>query len=367
MSGSRYITRRALLGGTLGAMALAGAACSTPQTAQTADDAAASDGQLEFFDMHADTIDALGMVSHPPYTNFNDKFSGTLVRNNGQVSADRIGNARWVQCYAIWMPDNEGDEQADISAIDWYRESVAWFKGQMEECGDRIEQVRAFSDVPRILDEGKVAAVLTVENAACLDAGIEVVDEFVNDGVLIAGLTWNYRNALGAGNNYPDEGLTDLGKEYLAALEERGIVADVSHLNEKGFWELESLATKPYIATHSNARSVCNHLRNLTDDQFRAIANRGGVVGLNFNDAFVREGGTAYTFDELASHIEHWLDLDGEDVVAFGSDRDGSTIPSWLADCSSQAYLFERFSERFGEQVARKLFFENAARFFGAQ
>ena len=367
MSKNGCITRRALLGGAFGAAALAGVACSASGAAQTGEGTAASKKPVEFFDMHADTVDALGMGSHPPYANFHDKFYGTLICNDGQVSADRMGDIRWVQCYAIWIPDNEGDEQADIRAIDWYREARTWFKGQMEQCSDRFEQVRAFSDIPRILDAGKVAAVLTVENAACLDAGIEVVDEFARDGVLIAGVTWNNRNVLGAGNNYPKKGLTDLGKEYLAALEEHGIVADVSHLNEKGFWELESLATKPYIATHSNARNVCNHLRNLTDDQFRAIAARGGVVGLNLNDGFVREGGWVYSFEELACHIEHWLDLDGEDIIAFGSDRDGATIPTWLADCSSQAYLFERFSKRFGEQITRKLFFENAMRFFGAQ
>ena len=367
MRGNRCITRRALLGGAFGAAALAGAACSTPKSAQTGDGATATEQPIDFFDMHADTIDAIGMVSRAPYTTFPDKLSGTLVQNNGQVSADRMGDVRWAQCYAIWIPDNEGDEKADISAIDWYREAVTWFKGQMEQCGDRIEQARSFSDIPGILDAGKVAAVLTVENAACLDAGLEVVDEFAEDGVLIAGVTWNYRNVLGSGNNYPDEGLTDLGREYVAALEEHGIVADVSHLNEKGFWELESVATKPYVATHSNARSLCNHLRNLTDDQFRAIADRGGIVGLNFNDGFVREGGCAYTFEELAAHVEHWLDLNGEDVIAFGSDRDGAAIPTWLADCSSQEYLFERFSEHLGEQITRKLFFENAMRFFGVQ
>jgi membrane dipeptidase len=88
------------------------------------------------------------------------------------------------------------------------------------------------------------------------------------------------------------------------------------------------------------------------------------VVGLNFNDGFVREGGNVYTFDELSAHVEHWLDVGGENHIAMGSDRDGSSIPTWLADCSSQPYLYERFAERFGEGVARKLFFENAMNFF---
>jgi membrane dipeptidase len=190
------------------------------------------------------------------------------------------------------------------------------------------------------------------------------VDEFARDGVLIAGVTWNYKNVLGAGNQYPDVGLTDLGRDYIRALEDHGIVADVSHLNDVGFWDVEAVATKPYIATHSNSRAVCNHPRNLTDDMFAAIMARGGIVGLNLNQGFVREGGGAYTFDELAAHVERWLDLGGEGAIALGSDRDGAWLPSWLADCSSQPYLFERFKERIGKDSAEKLFFKNAMRFF---
>ena len=316
--------------------------------------------------MHADTIDVLGLKSHAPYANFDDKFSGSLADTNAQISANRMAGVRWAQCYAIWIPDAEGDEQADIPAIEWYREGVAWFKRQMEELSDTFTQVRKFSDIPSILDEGKVAAILTVENAACLDAGLEVVDGFEQDGVLIAGVTWNYKNVLGSGNVYPDQGLSKLGKQYITALEDHGIVADVSHLNEKGFWELDEIATKPYIATHSNARSVCNHLRNLTDEQFDALTARGGVVGLNLHKGFVHEDGNVYTFDELSAHVDHWLSLGGEDHIALGTDRDGADIPTWLADCSAQQALFERFEERFGEDVTRKLFYENALKFFSS-
>lgn len=362
------MTRRALLSGALGIGALANVACAATGQS-TAGGGPASEGAartIESFDMHADTIDSLGMVARKPYSGFHNKFSGTMASNNGQVSADRMGDVRWAQCYAIWIPDTEGEDAPDISTIDWYHEAVAWFKDQMEQFSDQFTQARSFADIPSILDEGKVAAILTVENSACLDAGIEVIDEFANDGVLIAGLTWNYKNALGSGNQYPDQGLTDFGKQCVSAYESHGIVVDVSHLNEKSFWKLDEIATKPYIATHSNARAVCDHLRNLTDKQFSAIAERGGVVGLNLHQDFVRTEGYAYTFDELAAHVEHWIDLGGEDVIALGSDRDGADVPTWVADCSSQAYLFDRFAERLGEEVARKLFFENAMRFFNS-
>lgn len=353
------------MAGASGLAVLSTVACASRAQAP-ASSGEAQNEPLRVFDMHGDTIDQLGMSTHVPYSGFDEKFAGTLASANTQISADRMGNTRWAQCYAIWIPDTEGEDKRDIPAIQWYREAVAWFKEQMKEHADRFSQAKKLSEIPAILDEGKVAAVLTVENAACLDEGLEVVDEFANDGVLIAGVTWNFKNALGSGNEYPDTGLTDLGKRYITALEEHSIVADVSHLNEKGFWDVEKIATKPYIATHSNARAVCNHLRNLSDEQFAAIAARGGLVGLNFHEDFVREGGGVYTFDELAAHVDHWLSVGGEDLIALGADRDGANIPTWLADCSSQTYLYERFSDRFGESIARKLFFENALAFFTA-
>lgn len=111
---------------------------------------------------------------------------------------------------------------------------------------------------------------------------------------------------------------------------------------------------------------MCNHLRNLTDEQFGALTARGGVVSLNFHEGFVREGGYAYTFDELSAHVDHWLSLGGEDHIALGSDRDGADVPTRLADCSGQQALFEPFEERFGQDVTRKLFYENALRFFSS-
>lgn len=360
------ISRRTLLAGTAG-VALAGCAASAVG-AETHVAHAAEEASLNVFDLHADTIDALGMVGRMPYAGFDDKFAGSLACTNAQVSVDRMGDAKWVQCYAIWLPDDsaEGDYQTDISHIQWYREAVQWFKGQMETQAARIQQVRKWSDIDAILAAGKVAAVLTVENAACLDEGIGVVDEFAADGVMIAGLTWNGRNVLGSGNNHVDEGLSDLGRAYVGALEDHGIVVDVSHLNDKGFWELDKIATKPYVATHSNARSVCNHPRNLTNEQFSAIMARGGLVGLNFNDGFVRDCGHAYTFEELAAHVDAWLELGGEDVIALGADRDGAEIPTWIADCANQGYLYRRFCAHVGKATADKLFYKNAMAFFGS-
>lgn len=317
---------------------------------------------IQVIDLHCDTVGPLGLADFEPYATLQvPRRSGTLAQNDCEVSASRLRGMQWAQCYAVWTPD----DCPSASYREFYRTGADWFLGQMRECADTFAQVRDFRDIPGILAAGKVAAILTVENAAALEEGLEVVDEYAADGVKIAGLTWNGRNALGSGHE-SETGLTKLGRQYVAALEERGIVVDVSHLNDAGFWELEKIATRPFIATHSNARAVCKVPRNLTDDQFRAIAERGGIVGLNYHQDFVHESGEKYDFDQLIAHVEHWLELGGEDVIALGADRDGSTIPAWLADCSAQKDLYDQVEERLGETIARKLFAENALRFLQA-
>ncbi len=141
------MTRRALLSGALGIGALANVACAATGRGGLGADGATQ--AIESFDMHADTIDSLGMVARKPYSGFHNKFSGTMASNNGQVSADRIGDVRWAQCYAVWIPDTEGEEAPDISTIDWYHEAVAWFKDQMEQFSDQFTQARSFADIPR--------------------------------------------------------------------------------------------------------------------------------------------------------------------------------------------------------------------------
>lgn len=315
---------------------------------------------VEVFDMHADTVGPLGIADYEPYlSEVGERYHGDLVSNDCQIAAERLGGMRWAQCYAVWTPD----DCPSASYHEFYRKGADWFLAQMAAYPDTFGRILDFRDVTAVLDEGKVAAILTVENSVALEEGLQMVDEFAADGVKIAGLTWNGKNVLGSGHKTP-EGLTDLGRDYVRRLEECGIVVDVSHLNDAGFWDVAEIATRPFIATHSNARAVCNVPRNLDDDQFRVIVERGGLVGLNFYEGFVHAEDAAYDFDELIAHVEHWLDLGGENVIALGSDRDGSTVPDWLADCTTQPHLFDLVCERLGKEIGLKLFSRNAIEFF---
>ena len=147
------------------------------------------------------------------------------------------------------------------------------------------------------------------------------------------------------------------------------MVLDVSHLNDECFDEVAARATRPFVASHSNSRAVCGAKRNLTDDQFLTIRDMGGIVGLNYCSEFLSNDATDktaadVTFDQLAAHIEHWLDLGGEDVIALGGDWDGATVPAFLSDASKMPEFQNMLSKHFGKTVMQKLCSDNALAFF---
>jgi len=149
-------------------------------------------------------------------------------------------------------------------------------------------------------------------------------------------------------------------------MEEQGILVDVSHLNDTGFRDVLNLAKKPFVASHSNARAVCSHRRNLTDDQIREMVERRCLIGLNYYDRFLRDGGNA-SFQDLLRHTEHFLTLGAEDCLALGSDFDGATLPPWLDSPRKAAELYARFlAQGFSPNLCDKLFFKNALAFFRA-
>ena len=324
------------------------------------------------FDLHCDTLDALALTSAGKGSVMglpDDEPAGDFVHNNLRIAQDRMAGMRWCQCYAVFVPDRlpEG-----LSALGFYRMVRDYFAAELAKPGSPVRRVTDPHDIDGVLDEGQVAALLTVENGSPIGEDLSVVDELADDGVKMLTLTWNGPNAIGSGND-TTSGLSAFGRKAVSSLEEHGIVVDVSHLNDAGFWDVERAARRPFVASHSNARAVCDHPRNLTDDEFRAILASGGIVGLNYFRSFVtlRHGprGSAadsgeVTFDELMAHVEHWLDLGGEGAVALGSDFDGSRVPAWLDGCEHLPAFHEKVVARLGEELADRLFYANARDFF---
>lgn len=317
---------------------------------------------IKVFDLHCDTIDALAFGDSGPFVGFAST-EGDLVRNRLALGIDRMQTVGpWCQCYAIWVPD----QLSELTPLQFYRRARDYFHTQMAAHGDDVVQVRDARALDEVLASGKTAAMLTVENGSPVGSDLGVIDEWAADGVKMVTLTWNGKNSIASGHDTTD-GLSTFGRQVVRAMEDRRIVVDVSHLNDVGFWDLMKVVRRPFAASHSNLREVCGHKRNLTDDQFRAIRDMGGIVGLNYCTGFVRDNAWSadeVSFDDVAAHIERFLDLGGEDTIALGSDFDGCTPPAWLSTCEKLTPLYQRIVLRFGESVAQRLFFENAHDFF---
>lgn len=303
-------------------------------------------------DLHCDTLTALSPEDAPLLEALRDP-----AKRDETVSAfaERVRNTdtldlpghhfslsaipegvRWCQCCAIFLPDGLKGEEA----IAYYSLHKNSFYRQMEALSDRVLPCRTAADIEAAWAQGKAAAVLTVENGSALAGRPERVETLARDGVRMLTLTWNGENEIGSGN-VTDHGLSPFGKEAVRELERQGIIIDVSHLNDKGFDDLLEIARKPFAASHSNARAVCGHKRNLTDEQIREMVRRGCLIGLNYFNTFLREDGQPASPDDLRRHTEHFLELGAENCLALGSDADGADLPPWLDSPEKFAGLYQ--------------------------
>lgn len=209
---------------------------------------------------------------------------------------------------------------------------------------------------------GKVACFLSVEGAELLDCEVEKLHTAKELGVRAINLTWNFSNALSGTNvEDPDRGLTERGRAFVREMNALGVLVDVSHLSDPGFWDVAELTNAPVIASHSNSREVHFHPRNLTDGQFTAIMELRGTVGLNMAADFLPG---EPTLDDLVRVLEHFLDLGGEDTVALGGDWDGiDRSPAGVADVTGWALFYARLRELgYGQDLLDKLFYKNLMR-----
>lgn len=321
----------------------------------------------QVFDLHCDTLDRLALHGSAEFPPFAPQDIGvpharmsSLSDNDAHISLDRIGAYAWCQCFAVFVPD----ELRNDDAWRFFEQVRAYFADQMEIHAGRIEQVRDARTIPSVLASGKTAALLTVEGGAFFDGrSLERVAHIAEAGVKMLTLTWNGENAVGSGHD-TNRGLSPYGKRVVGALEAEKIVVDVSHLNDRGFSDLCDIAARPFAASHSNARGVCGHKRNLEDAQIRAIAEAGGIVGLNFCTQFLSDAHADPTHDDVLRHIDRIVEAGGEEVLALGSDYDGCDVPSWLAPADRVSDLHALMAAHFGRAFADKACFGNALAFF---
>ena len=270
---------------------------------------------------------------------------------------------RWCQCCAIFVPDGLTQEEA-VAYYDLHQRN---FRRQMEALSEKVLPCRTAGDIESAWAMGKTAAILTVENGSALAGRLDRVETLAQDGVRMMTLTWNGENELGSGN-VTDHGLSPFGREAVRELERAGIIADISHLNDRGFDGFLSVAQKPFAASHSNARSVCGHRRNLTDGQITEMVRRDCLIGLNYSQDFLRTGDRPAVLDDLWRHVERFLELGAEHCLALGSDADGTDVPPGL-DCPEKfAGLYRYFLDRgLSPALAEGILWKNALEFFKKQ
>ncbi len=224
---------------------------------------------------------------------------------------------------------------------------ISRFYKEITANADYIAPVLRYNDIEDAISHHKIAAVLSIEGGEAISGDLDVLYTLYRLGVRAIGLTWNERNdiAEGVGEKTSNGGLTAFGHQVIKEMNHLGMIVDVSHLNEKSFWDVVEISDKPIIASHSNAYTKCPHVRNLKDDQILALAKNGGVMGMNFAPPFIHpEQADVY---RLVDHIDYIVQLVGPDHVGLGSDFDGiPSTPDGLDDVARMPLITQVLIDR---------------------
>lgn len=293
------------------------------------------------FDAHCDTLNKIY---------YNRK---SLSKNDYSVDIERMGKYKcYIQVFAVFY-ENE-------TALP-YDETVNIINNYKHELNKNIglQHINSISD---FRNKNGVFSILAVEGGEALEGKIENLYQFYKMGVRILTLTWNRKNELGCGSWYENEGLTRFGKKIVCEMNKIGMIIDVSHLNEKGFYDVLEATSKPVIASHSNSSAICGHKRNLTDEQFKALIKNRGVAGINFYPEFLTNNKTA-TCDNIIRHIYHFLELGGENSIGFGSDFDGvNSLPLKIKGIENYSLINELLRKNFKQEIVDKILYKNFQR-----
>ena len=263
-----------------------------------------------------------------------------------------------LQFFAMWI-----DKKYFDFAFERTNKYIDFFENQLNENKNIASKVLTYEDYINNRKNGKISAFLAIEGGEAIEGSIKNLVSLYNRGVRAMTLTWNYANAIadGAGVEEP-KGLTEFGRETVLKMNELGMIVDVSHLADVSFWDVVEVAKKPFIATHSNARAVCNHKRNLLDKQLKVLADKGGVTGLNIYSSFISENPEC-DINDVFKHIDHILNVGGEEVLGIGCDFDGiDAMPKGFSGVESIENLLERIADKYGSRIAEKIAYGNFAR-----
>ena len=303
------------------------------------------------FDLHCDT--ALALLGHE----MNEK--GSLRKNHLHIDLERAATLGcYAQCFACFTTPFM-EKWHNISPVTVFERELEGIILQLQENLDLFVQAFSPEDIEANRKNGKMSAILTIEGPAGFGFDPAKLEMLHKVGFRITSLGWNESNVL-TGSHKTGEGLTDLGKVYVCEAQRLGMLVDVSHLSDQGFWDLMEITNAPIVATHSNSRAVCDNSRNLTDDMFLAICRTGGVAGFNQCAPFVGENPN---LDTVCDHIIHFLELDPSGKhIALGGDLDGcDELPAGFDSVQSYPSMAQRLLQRgVGKQTVEDIFWNNA-------
>jgi membrane dipeptidase len=252
--------------------------------------------------------------------------------------------------------------------VDPFEECMAMvnrFYSEINNCRDVIAFAGDYNGFKKNGKDDKVSAFLSIEEGGVLKGKLNNLKKFYELGVRLITLTWNYPNEIGYPNynfTYAEEGLTAFGRELVEEMNRLHMLIDVSHLSDAGFYEVQKISKEPFVASHSNARSITGHSRNLTDDMIKLLANSGGVMGINFCSPFLGKSKKSLV-EDMIKHIAHIRNIGGIDVIALGSDFDGIGNEVEIKDCSEMEKLaFGLNRNGFTDDEIEKIFYKNAER-----
>ena len=308
---------------------------------------------MRIIDMHCDTLIEGWRKPERSFYDGDTSINLKLLKENGSL----------LQFFAMYIPRNE---MKTMDSYDILKGIYGYYQTQMEKYSDIIKPVYSAQDVLENEKKGLLSSLLTVEDGVFIDGKIERVQEVYDMGVRLITLMWNFENSVGFPcSDEPEahlKGLKPFGIEVVEKMNELGIIIDVSHMSEGGFYDVARYSKKPFVASHSCARALCNHRRNLTDDQLKTIGNAGGIAGVNFECSFLKEGSNRATYDQIIEHLLYMKDKAGIDSVGFGSDFDGIDDNGELVNYSGFTTLLERMEGKFTYDEIDKICRENALR-----
>lgn len=306
---------------------------------------------MRVIDLHCDTIIRMVERGNEIGLQENDLNVDILKLKAGNLSA---------QFFALFV-----DLSKRTPPLEFCLNMVDRFYLELDQNRETIRLATNWSELCRNEADGKISAFLTIEEGGVLQGNISNLRNFYRLGVRLITLTWNYPNEIGFPNAKEEcrgQGLTEFGREVVAEMNRLGMIIDVSHLSDQGFHDVAALSGQPFVASHSNAREITGHARNLTDDMIRVLAEKGGVTGLTFAKQFLSDKGISLV-EDMVKHVQHLRKVGGIDVIAIGTDFDGTKPPLEIANSGEMGKLQKGLEGAgFCESEMEKIFFGNAAR-----